>query len=219
MESVNLGHSTKDIPMPSRKLYSTMMINSYEKFIQNLRWKVLFFLKPSNKSSKNNHGFKSTKIPPPIQQLTNFEDDLIDMVKNIEFKKTTNQFQNQLLTEQEMIKNEPKLLVAADKTSNFYKVGHEEYKDLLEKEVTKDYKKAKDNTVKKINTAHKKIVNNLDISDRVYKTSKRECFISLKDHKPNFKNSPTCRLLNPTKCEIGKISHQILAKIVECVRN
>ena len=196
-----------------------MMINSYEKFIQNLRWKVLFFLKPSNKSSKNNYGFKSTKIPPPIQQLTNFEDDLIDMVKNIEFKKTTNQFQNQLITEQEMIKNEPKLLVAADKTSNFYKVGHEEYKDLLEKEVTKDYKKAKDNTVKKINTAHKKIVNNLDISDRVYKTSKRECFISLKDHKPNFKNSPTCRLLNPTKCEIGKISHQILAKIVECVRN
>ena len=81
MEVVNWKHSTKDVPMPSKKLYSTMMINSMEKFMQNLRWKVLFFLKPSNKSSKNNYGFKSTRSPPPIQQLKAFEDDLIDMVK------------------------------------------------------------------------------------------------------------------------------------------
>ena len=38
-------------------------------------------------------------------------------------------------------------------------------------------------------------------------------FITLKDHKPNFRNNPTCRLINPTKPEIGKISKQILEKI------
>ena len=219
MEVVNLKHSTKDVPMPNRKLYSTMMINSLEKFTQNLRWKVLFFLKPSNKSSKNNYGFKSTKIPPPIPQLEAFEDDLINMVENIEFKNISNKFQEQLKTEQEAIKNEPKLLVAADKTSNFYKVDYEQYENLLEKEVNKEYKKVKEPTVKKVNNAHKKIVNDLGISDRVFKTVKRESFITLKDHKPNFKNSPSCRLLNPTKPEVGKVSHQILKKIVECVRN
>ena len=40
----------------------------------------------------------------------------------------------------------------------------------------------------------------------------------MKDHKPNFQNSPSCRLINPTKSEIGKISKQILEKIVSTVR-
>ena len=34
-----------------------------------------------------------------------------------------------------------------------------------------------------------------------------------KDHKPNFANKPTCRLINPTKSEIGKISKNILDRI------
>ena len=41
----------------------------------------------------------------------------------------------------------------------------------------------------------------------------REAFITLKDHKPNFDNNPTCRLINPTKAEIGKISKRILDRI------
>ena len=50
--------------------------------------------------------------------------------------------------------------------------------------------------VDKVNQAHKEIVNFLEIQDRVFKTKKRESFISLKDHKEDFKNSPSCRLLN-----------------------
>ena len=34
-----------------------------------------------------------------------------------------------------------------------------------------------------------------------------------KDHKPNFVNNPTCRLINPAKSEIGKISKQFLDRI------
>ena len=34
-----------------------------------------------------------------------------------------------------------------------------------------------------------------------------------KDHKPNFANKPTCRLINPTKSEIGRISKKILDRI------
>ena len=37
--------------------------------------------------------------------------------------------------------------------------------------------------------------------------------MNLKDHKPNYKNSPTFRLLNPNKGELGKISKQILSRV------
>ena len=46
----------------------------------------------------------------------------------------------------------------------------------------------------------------------------RESFVNLKDHKPNFNNNPSCRLLNPTKTEIGKISQQILSTTNSVVR-
>ena len=40
------------------------------------------------------------------------------------------------------------------------------------------------------------------------------CFFILKDHKENFQNNPTVRLINPTKYEIGTISKIILDKII-----
>ena len=43
-------------------------------------------------------------------------------------------------------------------------------------------------------------------------------FITIKDHKPNFQNNPSCRLINPYKPEIGKISQQITAEINNSVR-
>ena len=42
---------------------------------------------------------------------------------------------------------------------------------------------------------------------------RKEAFVTLKDHKDNFANKPTCRLINPSKQEIGKISKQILENI------
>ena len=32
---------------------------------------------------------------------------------------------------------------------------------------------------------------------------KNECFITLKDRKPNFKNNPKATVINPAKKEIG----------------
>ena len=42
-------------------------------------------------------------------------------------------------------------------------------------------------------------------------------FITLKDHKPNFRNSPSCRLINPAKSEIGHISKVHLENCVAAV--
>ena len=57
------------------------------------------------------------------------------------------------------------------------------------------------------------IATKLELDDRIDVTAQKQAFITLKDHKPNFRNNPTCRLINPTKPEIGKISKQILEKI------
>ena len=41
---------------------------------------------------------------------------------------------------------------------------------------------------------------------------KNNCFLSLKDHKENFQNNATVRLINIAECELGKISKVILDK-------
>ena len=64
-----------------------------------------------------------------------------------------------------------------------------------------------------------KIARKLHLEDRVNTTAKREAFITLKDHKPNFANNPTYRLINPAKSEIGKISKQILDRINKSIVN
>ena len=49
--------------------------------------------------------------------------------------------------------------------------------------------------------------------DRTEQIAKQQAFITLKDHKDNFANHPTCRLINPAKSEVGKVSKQILDNV------
>ena len=46
---------------------------------------------------------------------------------------------------------------------------------------------------------NKDMATKLGIDDKVETTARKDAFITLKDHKPNFANKPTCRLINPTK--------------------
>ena len=79
------------------------------------------------------------------------------------------------------------------------------YEEHMHRNITKDYKKANNDDFKKVTKEDEAIANKLEIDDRVYSTSKREAFLTLKDHKPNYINNPTFRLLNPTKQELGKV--------------
>ena len=105
------------------------------------------------------------------------------------------------------------MLTPADKTSNFYKITKEKYEQLLHNSVTKTYKKANSHVTKTINEQGKKIANKKNILDRIQVNGKEECFITLKDHKPNFENNVAARLINPAKNEIGRISKVILENI------
>ena len=109
-------------------------------------------------------------------------------------------------------------LCTADKTNNYYKLKKEQYEELLTKCIQKEYKKSNDEAVSKITAEDKTIAERLDLSDRIDTTAKRESFITLKDHKPNFRNKPTCRLINPCKPELGRVSKQIVENIVHEVK-
>ena len=47
--------------------------------------------------------------------------------------------------------------------------------------------------------------------------SDQSAFITLKDHKANFKNNTKCRLINPSKSEIGLFSKHYLSSIITVV--
>ena len=132
--------------------------------------------------------------------------------------KQNKQFSKQTKNEVKTIENEPNLIIPADKTSNFYKMEPQSYQTLLDINIQKEYRKADQNAIKKVNNNHKDLVCKLEIEDRVFETSERQAYITWKDHKEKFNNNPKCRLINPRKPEIGKISKKVLQKINLAVR-
>ena len=218
-EQFNFGYSTKNIPICSEKQYIKALINKTEIFVKNLRWRTFFFFNPDlENSTKETYGFKSTKSPPFIPELKEFEDGLALLIENIKFRKFDNEFQKLLINDLNKIKREKKLLIPADKTNNYYKLSSEQYENLITKGIQKEYKKTNEKIVWQVNAEDKQIAEKLELSDRIDVTAKREAFITLKDHKENFRNKPTCRLINPCKPELGKVSKQIVEKIVYNIR-
>ena len=59
----------------------------------------------------------------------------------------------------------------------------------------------------------KNIAKKIQLSDRIECLAKTPAFITLKDHKDNFQSSLHCRLINPSKSELGKVSKSILENI------
>ena len=84
--------------------------------------------------------------------------------------------------------------------------------------VTSHYQISNNETLDRINTSAKSITDNLGISDRVEPIAPKNSYITIKDHKPDYPNNIKCRLINPAKSNIGKISKQILTKINETIR-
>ncbi len=90
----------------------------------------------------------------------------------------------------------------------------DDYRKVVKENATKTYRKAPENSEKEINEEASKIAIKLNIAEKVQKYSGNECFVTFKDHKENFHVKPECRLINPAKSEVGKISKQILEGIV-----
>ena len=76
--------------------------------------------------------------------------------------------------------------------------------------ITSKYKKASNNINKHINIDGKQILKNREALSRLEINGENNSFIILKDHKENYSNNLTVRLLNPAKSELGHISKTFL---------
>ena len=196
------------------------MISKVEKFVHNLRWKSLFYLNPTEKPNpKQTFGFKSIAPAPAVSELKEFEDELILLVKNIKFGRKPNHFQQKLKLDEKKIKADSRAHIKADKSTNYYKMEGKKYNELVEKEIQKEYRKVTPNEAKNVENGQKHIVSSLELEERVFATTQRQAFATIKDHKDNFLNNPKVRLINPSKPEIGRVAKQLLDKINTAVRN
>ena len=176
------------------------------------------FLGKLESTDKLTYGFKTRYFPAVVDELTSFENDLMIMIKNIQFKSIKNDFQNKLKEDINEIKNSNKIFVPADKSRNIYKMEKEQYNKLLHENITKTYKKTNKSRINAINKTAKKIASDLELEDRIVKMQESESYITIKDHKEDFPNKLSCRLINPSKSDIGKVSKQILDKINSNIR-
>ena len=91
-QKYDFNYSLKNIPLPSKKEYILALITAVEKFIKNLRWRAFFFLNPSDRPEKETYGFKTMKATPKIEELKQLEERLRTMIRDLEFRKFSNDF-------------------------------------------------------------------------------------------------------------------------------
>ena len=184
-----------------------------ENFLKRMRWKALTFLGKLKVSDKENFGFKTVKYPSSVKDLVPFENDMMEMIKNLQFKGVHHEFQSILNNDIRAIHRSNDLFISADKSRSIYRINKTRYEQLTHDNVTKTYKKCTNNKTKTINIKAKKIASKLRLEDRIQILDDNDVYISIKDHKEGFPDKISCHLINPSKTDIGKISKQILDKV------
>ena len=143
---------------------------------------------------------------------------MVNLMQNIQFKDVKSKFQKEMNNDiKNKIKKPSKVLIPADKTTSYYTMTPDSYDKFIKESVTKTYKKSSDSVANKLDTQSASIAKQLKLDDGIEKLAKNEAFITLKDHKLAFNDHPTCRLINPSKSEIGVVSKHILDEINSAV--
>ena len=143
MNKLNFGYSLKDIPIPDAKTYKLQLIQKFEDFIKNIRWKAIFFMKGGNQTEptapKTGLTFRLNSTKCPSQIKVPFEEDLIKLVKNLRFRKVDNKFQRTFEKDLKDIRSSNRTLTAAGKMSNMYRLSKGEYSNFLQSAITWKY--------------------------------------------------------------------------------
>ena len=153
-------------------------------------WKAHFFQNDANNTSnkmiKETYGFKSKHHLGLYKALEIFEKDLYTVVSSLNYRNSTDDFEEQMNEDVSSIISSPDVFIFADKTYNIYKAPPQHYKKLLKENVIKTYKKLTECLEKSINLEAKKIAKKLEFVERVECLAKNPAFITLKDHKEKF---------------------------------
>ena len=189
MSSIDFGYSLKNIPLSSKDSYEYKLIEKTEQLLKRMRSKAFFYDRDNtNKYNNKNNTYVDetvdnkfnikTKFPPQIQDMKDFENDLLKLVENTEFRTVSDEFLREDVND--------KLFVSADKTQNYYEITKENYIKILHDNITKTYKKVQPSLPKKISMKRKKIANSFSIDNKMDITTKWQCFGTIKDHKGTF---------------------------------
>ena len=136
MKKFNINYSTKNIPIPPEQEYMIQLISKVEKFIRC-------------NSGKENYGFKIRKCPPNVDELVDFENDMMKTKEknNTEFKKIKYTFQTKLMSDIKKIYESNDLLIPPYKSRNIYIIQKDDYNKYVRHDVTKTYKHSTANRV------------------------------------------------------------------------
>ena len=96
------------------------------------------------------------KCPPAVEEMSQFENYLLLLIKNLEFKKVHNDCQMRLHDDIKENKASSKMFVSADKSRRICKMKKDGYKNLLRDNITKTYKKLNGKKLRDISFAAKK---------------------------------------------------------------
>ena len=89
---------------------------------------------------KETYGFKSKYHPGQCKELETFEKDLSNVVSSLKYRKSTDDFQEQMKEDISSINSSLDIFKFADKTNKIYKASPEQYKKPLKDNVTQTYK-------------------------------------------------------------------------------
>ena len=142
--------------------------------------------------------------------LEEFEKDLYGIVTSMKYRSVSNKFQKKLKSDITKIKSSANMFIFAGKSNNIYEMKPQDHEKLIMENITKTYQKASDKLEKAINMEAKNIAKSYKLAERIDHLPRSETFRTLKDHKDNFYNKPSRRLINPAKSEVGKTSKKII---------
>ena len=143
---------------------------------------------------------------------------LVNLISYITFRNVNDPFLKRVEEDLKKVKTSKDIFVFADKTTNIYETSPDNYKKLLRENVTKSYKTTSSKVTDDINSELRDISNHLSIGNRIDIMSKPNAFVTVKDHKENFPANLKCRLINPAKSNLGKVSKVILDRINSNIR-
>ena len=142
--------------------YLKCLLDKVENLIRHMRWKAYFYYnKNETENTVERFGVKSTAPPPINQHLANFENDLYEMIRKIEFQNVNNEFLKKLKKDIKTIQSSSNVFISADKTNNLYEIPITEYNKLLKENITKSYEKCENPLKHNINKEAKKIATTL----------------------------------------------------------
>ena len=116
LSKFNFNYSQKNIPIASKKQHKIQLLHSVDKTVTSMDWKTYFALNPDKKVSRGNYGFKSIRATPYVPEMNLLKKRLASMVANVEYRNYSNNFQKKLKEDLNVVNNETKLFIQADKT-------------------------------------------------------------------------------------------------------